>query len=692
MSSRIKENIIGSYSIFDVVNLVKKTPDIIPNVQRRFVWKPSQVENIWDSILRGYPIGAFVFNKKNMDLLDGQQRATSICIGFNEVGNLDKRSKNFRLFIDLEKPQKTDKRMYVFRIITKSHPWGYQKTDNTKILNVNNIREALKEYDVEDFLSASIDVFWPYDATFPIPVDLFLTSKNWQDCKIEIDKWISDKKFKNKIIIDNIDIFYSLKELFDKFNNVKTKQLIPALYLDVESIAENARDANTEDEEQPDDVENLFVRLNSGGTALAGEELNYSILKSKINKNLQTKLEETCVGIMKPSRLITIAYRLFQSQNKVETQADALSMRIRPKQFQSAIAKNARNFENFLKNNIINSIKKLRSLLSYHPEKCEYGLPSFVISNIAEKAPEVMFIILYRLIFKDDYKKISNNDILHRRMIGVVLLLLWFGRGTNGRNHSKMLNQLWNKDKKLHNLSPIEFWSYRIYNTFLKTKQNIDTDFMIKIPTLKMLNRYLSEGKDIFENLSEQKIATSQYSDFFAKTYDNKDLLLYAQRKSLYTWFQAYDNLILEDTNVPFDIDHISPQKYVYRHWHINSTLSFWYYKIGNLRAWPYSSNRSDGDVTPKEKLSQNDKECIIKLCKSIGIQNDKFINQKNVLLEWSRCDRKWLDLGSDKLKDEDCAKKTLRCIIRRMREIYGDFFENLLIEDLIKINPDNMG
>jgi uncharacterized protein with ParB-like and HNH nuclease domain len=51
----------------------------LPTVQRGFVWRPYQIENFWDSLLLGYPAGAFVFAKKEgkLDLLDGQQRAIS---------------------------------------------------------------------------------------------------------------------------------------------------------------------------------------------------------------------------------------------------------------------------------------------------------------------------------------------------------------------------------------------------------------------------------------------------------------------------------------------------------------------------------------------------------------------------------------------------------------------------------------
>jgi uncharacterized protein with ParB-like and HNH nuclease domain len=34
----------------------------LPALQRGLVWKPAQVELLWDSILRGFPIGSFMFS------------------------------------------------------------------------------------------------------------------------------------------------------------------------------------------------------------------------------------------------------------------------------------------------------------------------------------------------------------------------------------------------------------------------------------------------------------------------------------------------------------------------------------------------------------------------------------------------------------------------------------------------------
>ena len=36
----------------------------IPSLQRGAVWEPQQIEMLWDSILRGFPIGSIVISKK----------------------------------------------------------------------------------------------------------------------------------------------------------------------------------------------------------------------------------------------------------------------------------------------------------------------------------------------------------------------------------------------------------------------------------------------------------------------------------------------------------------------------------------------------------------------------------------------------------------------------------------------------
>ena len=41
----------------------------LPAIQREFVWKPEQITALFDSLMRGYPIGSFLFWTVNKDMI-----------------------------------------------------------------------------------------------------------------------------------------------------------------------------------------------------------------------------------------------------------------------------------------------------------------------------------------------------------------------------------------------------------------------------------------------------------------------------------------------------------------------------------------------------------------------------------------------------------------------------------------------
>jgi len=50
-----------SKSIKEVIEMIGRNEIYLPAIQRKFVWKPEQIESLFDSIMRGYPIGTFLF-------------------------------------------------------------------------------------------------------------------------------------------------------------------------------------------------------------------------------------------------------------------------------------------------------------------------------------------------------------------------------------------------------------------------------------------------------------------------------------------------------------------------------------------------------------------------------------------------------------------------------------------------------
>ena len=103
-------------TIVDVIDEIHKKKYLLPSIQREFVWDTYQIEKLFDSLMRDYPINAFLFwqvekekvkefqfyeflrnyHEKNqrhnpkanisgeqeiIAVLDGQQRLTSLYIG-----------------------------------------------------------------------------------------------------------------------------------------------------------------------------------------------------------------------------------------------------------------------------------------------------------------------------------------------------------------------------------------------------------------------------------------------------------------------------------------------------------------------------------------------------------------------------------------------------------------------------------
>jgi Protein of unknown function DUF262 len=742
------------YTLQEIACWAQNKTVSLPTVQRGFVWKPYQIENLWDSLLRGYPIGAFVLSSSNenksLEMLDGQQRATAICLGFGNETFRDSHKK-INIYIDLEKPIGEDNRKYIFRVITKSHPWGYRKSDNTKTLTADNIRKAMNLYDINDYLEADINLFYPFDAFFPIPFPLFVNSARNNDSTDQllnkISSWATWSKIKDQwknkifkiqtekkenpesrkelpelyteILINNRinEIYSAVRKMIDPVDGQK----IPVLYLDfekykrsleyspiAESIIEedNGIEDNSESEndleENSDEIENLFIRLNAGGTPLRGEELNYSILKAKIDNDLQKKIEIHCEGLFIPARFITILYRLYQCYLKKDSR-DAITMRIKPKQFQKTISDSLsgpKGFEKFIKsileakeyeNKTSTLLDYTRSVLEYDEKLNPYGLPYLITSKMADVAPEIMFMILYRILIKND--RFDFHTELHRKMLGVVSLFMWFGKGDKQKDHAKLLSNIWPSVK----FSRIDlFWSSStvqraLINETLTRFPNFDKGYD-RNSLIKLSKYEVQSNSDILSKFNNDH----GFGGFLNKIFYNRDLILYSQRKFLKDHFKN-KQFQLDDTNVPFDWDHISPNKFVYKKFGIPKIIKDWYGTIGNLRAWPYSLNRMDQDEVPARKLDpinpekyDEDENILFNNIKSKWeqylLETDKKNytpeQLKNELLDYSSCDEEWADCVFEDLKKE--WKNVYRLILKRSLSIIGGWYSQLRIEELL--------
>lgn len=697
-----------SYGLRDIFALAEDEKIELPTVQRGFVWRPYQIENFWDSLLRGYPVGAFVFAKKEgkLDLLDGQQRATSVYLAFCgqdsscQNSTFKTTTKKLQIFIDLGKPDLADNRKYIFRVITKSHPWGYRRVANQKTLETYKINAARSLYKLVhgNYLETPLENFWPHDAIRPVPFSLFLQGESPEQVAIRIEKWKADTKYEDR---ESDARLFTVEEIWFDTQKMLQNVKVPAIYLNINDVIVNSaedylpvepRDDDDQDEEDmfssvetrdTDEIENLFIRLNSGGTPLRGEELNYSILKANIPIELQRKLEEACSGMFSPARFVTLAFRLFQHSRAGADKSDALSMRIKAKQFQTAIRTSNNAFAEYLGGIVAeNKVPQLRELLSYTLDNT-YGLPQFIYNSLAEKAPEVMFILLYRLWLMGD--KFEHGTNIYKRMLGIVTMFLWLGRGGTRRDHSRLLN---NVSDKLPEPDFEKFWAKSTVTAAGKVDPRTNTCALIKpIRFTTLENLIPSKSPYTYADVDKFAHRQEEYVPFIYNMLYNRDFVLYAQRQALHLWFADIDYSLLEDSNLPYDWDHIFPQKWVHNKRGIKNELRQWYNTIGNFRAWPYSLNRADQANGLDEKLYIEDEESFTKnICKPVGLKKNTVEFTADILCQWSACGSEWMELkySSSSMKDDEIAKDTIKRIRARALFIYQVWYKNLRISELI--------
>lgn len=156
-----------------------------PHYEKGLVWDASRIELLWDSILRGLPIGSFTtcggtepsspLRRYDDLLLDGEQRCLAIALGMNgpELEN-PAHDSDLILWIDLDPriPPHSD-REFLLRLTTAEHPWGYGKSDDCPTLDPELRKDTLTRVGLDPGQMRQHprprNIF-PFDANVPIPL------------------------------------------------------------------------------------------------------------------------------------------------------------------------------------------------------------------------------------------------------------------------------------------------------------------------------------------------------------------------------------------------------------------------------------------------------------------------------------------------------------------------------------------
>ena len=316
---------------------------VLPMIQRGSVWKPHQVIDLWDTILRGMPFGGLMASQisstnggseffnlidreptdlregSGLSLIDGQQRTLAMLLAWPKVGT----QMNRRLWIDFGEDDQTPHQKFDhllrFHLATESHPFGYQPGGNSgepiKRLTMSDRRRAAAAYaDLAQADKGSLlhhPKITPWRST--MPVDMRLLISKYQSSSTLSDFVLQQNKeqidfLENRIVLikgkqppfseyDQTlrdDITKHLERRLGDINKISPDHLRARIlkletglyrmfnqHFPVIEVPSDMIDAREDDDTQDPPLAVLFKRIGTGGTDLKTSDYVFSVIKHR---------------------------------------------------------------------------------------------------------------------------------------------------------------------------------------------------------------------------------------------------------------------------------------------------------------------------------------------------------------------------------------------------------------------------
>ena len=690
----------------------------LPALQRGAVWPAHQVERLWDSLVRGFPIGCFILSEPQPHLgakefrtqgraneaaantaggnllLDGQQRATAIATAFLDPWRIPAHANaEFVLWIDLEPPPQSGPSDHAFRLLTRSHPWGYQRANPAERLSTSARRQAMLAYE-QSAIGADqkalifrpghlpLEFAWPHDARTPVPMPLILSAIRdlppqtddaaiWQTVRQGVtdvlgktmdwirggsgrtgERFVTGSALNEKLSAPTPYMAQLLRGLRSVVHGTEDGVRIPAQWLLREHLAGVPQGEITVDREDP--VLTLFARINTAGVQPNGEELTYSILKS-VMPECREGIEELSRKFMPPPRMVLLLSTLTLaklSSRQGEDSAPAFPDVNRFRRLVHGADPGVRNFRETLRTmlqgdeakGVVEAAYRLLVIDPNKPDERPFRLLPLQAARIAQN-DEQAFLLLFMWIRSRPNQSdtwLGLDEAEHRRLVGLMCVLSWFhatDRNT-ATNRRQYLTRLWPQREHLHEegilaelTAPIVTVSgpilplpppailtaaiercvtghgFKSYDTNLWKDWNLWSGLQVRLDDIEDANRWYTRAIKKIADENEAQVSErreTSWQRLISRTTNTTELVLYAQRKYLADWYPEFDPTSptqLQDTEQPWDLDHIHPQNYVQGVNNIPPIIKMWHSTIGNLRAWPSEINRAQHDLDPANKI-----------------------------------------------------------------------------------------
>ncbi len=284
-----------SYQTTTIINIIRKTNNTqlcLPAIQRKYVWGPSQIEKLLDSIYLGYPIGTFL-------IWDVPARRINDYKFYSLLKDFDERDGNFNL--TLPSPfagnifqSVLDGQQRITSLYLATQGSFTTKNPNARVNNPLAYTKRYIHFNLLAFIGKSEDE--SESQRFKMISDAEAQNDNisgkygwYKLSKLINEDWIEEEEFNEDLAREELKGVIS-EELYQKFfieNSTETNASNMRSYIKhIEKLINRLHKEQVisfyeiKNQTSLDTVAEIFIRINSGGSVLSKSDLLFSTVIS----------------------------------------------------------------------------------------------------------------------------------------------------------------------------------------------------------------------------------------------------------------------------------------------------------------------------------------------------------------------------------------------------------------------------
>ncbi len=251
----------------EIIENIESRKIFLPLIQRKFVWEEEQMTKLLDSMMQGYPFGTFLFWKVKVNTINKEGLPI-----YDFIKDYDERDKTYNPRASVAHKNEDE---YIYLVLD-----GQQRLTSLYISLCGSLRKKIPKKR------------WDNPDAFPRK-ELYFNLRSKKENEEDDVYYEFAFLTKNAAAQDSEKLWYRVKDIFAYTgeSEINTELLIPKGWVSDKTITNNIirlyevlkKDSDISyfeigEDKKLDDVLDIFVRVNSGGTVLSKTDLLFSTI------------------------------------------------------------------------------------------------------------------------------------------------------------------------------------------------------------------------------------------------------------------------------------------------------------------------------------------------------------------------------------------------------------------------------